>query len=257
MKKERKHVPSTPLLASLGAAVLVIILFLSFLFSSGLLRQRRTGAQIPSGVDTDPLPAENGQMLTAQSVAEVEITAQNAQKVVASLLRPEQYSCRISNTLCYDGGSSTMYCRRYAYGSAVRTDTVTADDKVLSTLLRAGEDVYAWNEGDTEAYRGVWGNFTDDAAAMLPTYEDVLDDGVSVLSASRQDVENDPCIRIAFEQGGYRCIYDISAASGLLKNASFYYGETLQRQVAVTELKTDRPDQDVFTLPGGVSVLGE
>lgn len=257
MKKDRKKNLSTPLLASLGAAVLVLILFLSFLFSSGLLRQRRVGTQLPSGTDTDPLPAENGQMLTAQSVADVEITAENAQTVVASLRRPEQYSCRIANTLYYSGGSSTLYCRRYAYGSAVRTDTVTADDTVQSTLLRVGADVYAWSEGDSQAYRGEWGDFTDDAAAMLPTYEDVLKDGVSVLSAGRQDVEGDPCIRIIFEQGGYRCVYDVSAASGLLKNASFYSGETLVRQVAVTELKTDRPEQALFTLPGGQSVLGE
>ena len=45
---------------------------------------------------------------------------------------------------------------------------------------------------------------------------------------------------VEFEQGGYRCVYYISAASGLLKAASFYSGDTLVRQVTVSELKTKR-----------------
>ena len=38
---------------------------------------------------------------------------------------------------------------------------------------------------------------------MLPTYEDVLGEGVALLSAGRQDVDFEPCIMVEFEQGGY------------------------------------------------------
>ena len=62
---------------------------------------------------------------------------------------------------------------------------------------------------------------------------------------------------VEFEQGGYRCVYYISAASGLLKTASFYNGDTLTRQVTVSNLQTDAPDEELFTLPNGTSVLGE
>ena len=92
---------------------------------------------------------------------------------------------------------------------------------------------------------------------MLPTYEDVLGEGIELISAGRQDLDFEPCIMVEFMQDGYRCVYYVSAATGLMKAASFYSGDTLTRQVTVSNLQTDTLDESLFTLPDGTSLLGE
>lgn len=245
------------MVAAIGAGVLVGLLFLSYIFSSGLMHRRDTGIILQSETDTTPTVSAESQVLTAQSVADVTVGTNNARQIIASLERPEAYSCAIENTLYYGEESSTLRCRRYAKGTLVRTDTLSGTGTLQSTLLRDGEIFYAWNPGDTTAYQGQWGDFSDDAAAMLPTYEDVLNEGVELTSAGRRDIDNEPCIMVEFEQGGYRCVYFVSAATGLLKTASFYDGETLVREVKVSSLKTEAPDDKLFTLPDGKNLLGE
>ena len=249
--------PSTPMVAAIGAAVLVGLLFLSYVLSSGVLHRKDTGIVLQSGTENAPTVSSGSQLLTAQSVADVTIGPDNAQKVIASLKRPEAYSCVIENTLYYTGGSSTLRCNQYMRDNLVRTDWLTEAGAAQSTLLRAGDTVYTWENGSTTFYKGTWGEFSDDSAAMLPTYEDVLNEGVVLSSAGRQDIDNEPCIMVEFEQEGYRCVYYISAASGLLKKASFYQGETLARQVVVSNLKTEQPEDTLFTLPNGQKLLGE
>nr|WP_297179552.1 hypothetical protein [uncultured Agathobaculum sp.] len=249
--------PSAPAIAAIGAAVLVALLFLSYLLSSGLLHRGGTGILLQNGTEDAPTVTADSQLLTAQSVADVTVGTDNAQQIIASLARPEAYSCSIENTLYYDGGSSSLRCRRYARGTLVRTDMLSSTGTLQSTLLRDGDTAYAWGAGDTSAYQGQWGDFSDDAAAMLPTYEDVLDEAVELTSAGRRDIDGEPCIMVEYEQGGYRCVYFVSAATGLLKTASFYQGETLVREVTVSGLKIEAPGEDLFTLPDGQALLGE
>lgn len=249
--------PSAPAIAAIGAAMLVALLFLSYLLSSGLLHRGGTGILLQNGTEDAPTVTADSQLLTAQSVADVTVGTDNAQQIIASLARPEAYSCSIENTLYYDGGSSSLRCRRYARGTLVRTDMLSSTGTLQSTLLRDGDTAYAWGAGDTSAYQGQWGDFSDDAAAMLPTYEDVLDEEVELTSAGRRDIDGEPCIMVEYEQGGYRCVYFVSAATGLLKTASFYQGETLVREVTVSGLKTEAPGEDLFTLPDGQALLGE
>ncbi len=252
-----RHKLSTPQLAAIGAGALVVLLFVSFAISAGVLRERDTGIILPDGTENAPVVSAGSQWLTAQSVADVEIGTDNALKVIASLKRPTEYSCKIENTLYYSGKSSVLTCRQYVRGGVVRTDSVNAAGTVQNSLLRRGDVIYAWNAGETAAYEGKTGSFTDDTAAMLPTYEDVLCDGIVLTEAGRQDVDFEPCIRVTFEQEGYRCIYYISAVTGLLKTASFYSGDVLARQVTVRELENEAPDEAQFVLPDGRSVLGE
>lgn len=249
--------PSAPMIAAVGAAVLVALLFLSYLLSSGLLHRGGTGIQLQNGTEDVPSVPQDSQLLTAQDVADVTVGTDNAQQIIASLSRPEAYSCSVENTLYYSGGSSSLRCRRYVNSALVRTDMLSSAGMLQSTLLRDGEDAYAWNAGDTTAYHGKWGDFSDDAAAMLPTYEDVLDETVELTSAGRRDIDGEPCIMVEYTQGGYRCVYFVSAVTGLLKGASFYDAETLVREVTVSNLKTEAPDEAMFTLPDGQNLLGE
>ena len=90
--------------AAICAGVLVSLLFLSYIMSSGLLHRRDTGITLPTGEADTPVVTADSQLLTAQSVADVDITTDNVQHVIASLTRPEAYSCTIENKLYYAGG---------------------------------------------------------------------------------------------------------------------------------------------------------
>lgn len=256
MKWKKPGRPSAPLAASIGAGLLLLLLFLSYLFSSGLLNER-DGIMLSTIDENETALMPIGSALTAQSVADVTITAQNARNVIASLSRPAHYSCKVENALHYSGGSSMQRTRCYVRDGVVRIDTVSENDEVQSSIIHAGDDVYAWEATDNMPYHGAWGDFSDEAAAMMPSYADVLADGIVVSEASRVDIDDEPCIRVIFEQGGYRCAYAVSAVSGLLREASFYSGDTLVRQTVVSELSTVQPEESIFTLPYGRSLLGE
>lgn len=243
--------------AAICAGVLVSLLFLSYIMSSGLLHRRDTGITLPTGEADTPVVTADSQLLTAQSVADVDITTDNVQHVIASLTRSEAYSCTIENKLYYTGGSSSLRCRRYVRDGVIRTDTLTESGAVRSSIIRRGDTIYSWNADSSAVYEGRAGSFSDDASAMLPTYEDVLAAGVTPLSAGRTSADSEPCIIVSFDLDGYRCAYSVSASSGLLKSASFYSGDTLTRSVSVSGLSTEAPDKVYFTLPGGKTLLGE
>ena len=133
---------SAPMIAAIGAAVLVGLLVLSYVLSSGVLHHRDTGITLPDGSADTSVVSQGSAMLTAQSVADVEIGTDNAQAVIASLTRPEAYSCTIENTLYYNGGSSVLRCRRYARDGLLRTDTLSDAGAVQSTLLRKEDTEY-------------------------------------------------------------------------------------------------------------------
>ena len=237
--KKEKHTPkhylpdTTPKIAAAGATVLVLLVVLSFVLSSGWMHGSSTGIILPGSEGDSPTVGTGSALLTGQSVDDITIDVNNAKTVIATLARPAAYSSRIENTIYYDGGSAALYCHRYVRDNVMRTDTLGSDNQVQSTLIRVPDSkVYAWNAGDSTAYQGKAGDFTDDAAAMLPTYEDV-----------------------PFEQDGYRCVYAVSTVSGLLAQASFYDGDTLTRKVTVSELSTETPDSELFTLPDGESVI--
>ena len=243
--KKEKHTPkhylpdTTPKIAAAGATVLVLLVVLSFVLSSGWMHGSSTGIILPGSEGDSPTVGTGSALLTGQSVDDITIDVNNAKTVIATLARPAAYSSRIENTIYYDGGSAALYCHRYVRDNVMRTDTLGSDNQVQSTLIRVPDSkVYAWNAGDSTAYQGKAGDFTDDAAAMLP-----------------QDINGDPCIAVTFEQDGYRCVYAVSTVSGLLAQASFYDGDTLTRKVTVSELSTETPDSELFTLPDGESVI--
>lgn len=147
-------------------------------------RQQHPALSCPGSEGDSPTVGTGSALLTGQSVDDITIDVNNAKTVIATLTRPAAYSSRIENTIYYDGGSAALYCHRYVRDNVMRTDTLGSDNQVQSTLIRVPDSkVYAWNAGDSTAYQGKAGDFTDDAAAMLPTYEDVLADEVQLTAA--------------------------------------------------------------------------
>ena len=84
--------------AAICAGVLVSLLFLSYIMSSGLLHRRDTGITLPTGEADTPVVTADSQLLTAQSVADVDITTDNVQHVIAS--RAPRHTAVPSKTNC-------------------------------------------------------------------------------------------------------------------------------------------------------------
>lgn len=193
MKRSHKR-PSDAFLAAGGATAIVLILFSSYVLSSSM--KQDIHIIFPEETESSLTVSAGSQLLTTQNVADVTINVDNVKRVIASLARPTAYSCQIANTLYYTGGSSTLYCMRYVQGDAERVDAIEADGAIRSSFLHTNETVYSWDAGNNRVYEGKWGDFNGDAAAMLPTYEDILSDSAVLLEAGRDDTVLEPCIRV-------------------------------------------------------------
>ena len=116
--KKEKHTPkhylpdTTPKIAAAGATVLVLLVVLSFVLSSGWMHGSSTGIILPGSEGDSPTVGTGSALLTGQSVDDITIDVNNAKTVIATLARPAAYSSRIENTIYYDGGSAALYCHR-------------------------------------------------------------------------------------------------------------------------------------------------
>ena len=137
--KKEKHTPkhylpdTTPKIAAAGATVLVLLVVLSFVLSSGWMHGSSTGIILPGSEGDSPTVGTGRALLTGQSVDDITIDVNNAKTVIATLARPAAYSSRIENTIYYDGGSAALYCHRYVRDNVMRTDTLGSDNQVQST----------------------------------------------------------------------------------------------------------------------------
>ncbi len=246
MNKKSRGRLSAPWISAIVAALLVAVIFLIFLLPSGPFGKRGTGIVLPEGIENTPEAASSSRLLTIQSVADVNINTANAKNIIASLVRPEAYSCKIENKLYYTGGYSTLYCTQYINDAAERVDTTDALGMVQSTILKLKDKIYSWDAGSTKAYEGSWGDFTGDDAAMLPTYEDVLKDDVALTEAERKDLGQEPCMQVTFDSSGYNCEYYISLSTGLLKSVTYRKDGAVTREVYVKSLELKAPDEKLF-----------
>ncbi len=243
---KKKFRLSAPWISAIVAALFVGVIFLIFLLPSGPFGKRGTGIVLPEGTENTPVDANGSRLFTIQSIADVNISTENAKTVIASLTRPNAYSCKIENKLFYEGGSSVLYCTQYINGNAERVDTTDALGKIQNTVLKLEDKIYSWEPGNSKAYEGLWGNFSSDDAAMLPTYEDVLKDQITLAEAERKDLGHEPCIRVAFEDSGYVCEYYISLSTGLLKSATYKKDGNPVRETYVKSIRLEAPEDKLF-----------
>ena len=248
---------TTPLLASIGAMVMVGTLFVSFYVSTSAYRSDGTGIVLPGEEGNAPVADTEIQQTLDDGLDGIIITCDNAQRVIASLTRPQAYSGTIQNTLYYGENTYTVSRRQTVKNGVCRTDELSAAGTITRSEIRSGERFYAWQTGGSTYYQGMAGSFTTDVSGMLPTYETVLQLPREALTdAGTVNLDYEPCIFVSASDGEYRSDYYISAVTGLLKQADIYQGERLIRSCVVTMLSTEPPADSAFVLPGGALVEG-
>ncbi len=250
---KRKNAPSAPMVAAIAAGLIVGMLVLSYLLSSGFYSGGSEPPPLPAPAPEDGIADGTAGL---QSIEGVAITPQNVQAVVAVLDRSPQYTQTVTNTLYYDGKSSSQTAVQYVSGDVCRTD-VLRGGMISESYLRADGSFYAWQPGSGSTYfRGAAGDFSADSMAMLPDWQTVtaLPPG-SIVSAGSEVVSGEPVLLVTTAMEGRAVEYDISAISGLLTGARYYEDGELVRELRITGISTDEPDASHFTLPDGASVL--
>lgn len=252
--KNKEYNKNKPLYISIASLIVVLILLLVYVLSSGIFMTRRAGIVMPDVQITqlsDGAQGEGNEIVLSNIV----VTNENIKRVIASLSRPTAFSYALTNRLIYTGGESSYSHCYYERDGVIRVDTLDSDGRVQQTLLQNDKTVYSWMN-DSSFYQGKPGEFYTDAMAMLPRYQDILNNEAEIISVTQQS-DAEPVITVLFLLGGYRCQYTISVVNGLLMQANFFQEETLVRSVTMYEVSTELPSASLFKLPNGNSVLGE
>ncbi len=243
--------------AVLIAAVLAVAVLLSF--GKGIFFGRDTPAVLlpdiseSPGVSADPNAPPTGS--GADDPVEVEVTPETVQAVVATLARPESYSCTIQETTYWSGGSGTRQIQVWADGAccATRTETETLARRSLTN----GNTLWLWYEGEEDLYEGPLAENTPDDLSGIPTYEDLLGlEKDRILSAGYEGKNGWACVWAETEPGedGTTARYWISVENGLLVAAELRRDGTLTYAVSLPSVQIPVTDETAFRLPDGTDV---
>lgn len=248
---------TTPLLAAIGAMVMVSTLFLSFYLSTQAYRAEDSSIILPSDVDNLAVTDMTQKEDTETKISEVELTTQNVQRVISSLHRTEAYRCTIQNTIYYNGESSTVTRYQSVRDGVCRTDEANASGSIIRSTIQNAERYYVWDTGRSDFYQGEVGLFSGDVTGMLPTYETVLNLPAEALrEVNVVNLDYEPCIVVGSVEGNFHSVYYISTVTGLLKRADMFDEGTLIRSCVVKLTANQEPDRSVYTLPNGTVVEG-
>ncbi len=249
---KQKFSPNAPLAAAVVAAMIVGMLFLSYFLSSGFYSAKDGPPPLSAPTTEADETGETGELYGVEGI---EITPQNVQQVIEALARAGSYSQTVNSTLYYDGQSSTQVVAQYVRGDICRTD-VMRGGSAAESWLRAGDDIYAWQPGGSGYFHGAAGDFSDDSMAMLPDWQTVTALPLeAVVSAATVISGGEPILLVTANSGERRAEYEISTISGLLHAARIYEGDTLIREIRVTGISMEEPDDFRFVLPDGTSLL--
>lgn len=237
-----------PLIASIGALLLVGALFLSLFLSTAAYRTE-DNVVLPSETTKAPeSDAVLGQNL--EILGDVQVTASNVQRVIASLSRAESYTATIVSRLYYGETSGTVTCRQTVKNGAYRTDYLDAEGTIAYTELLWNGSYYTWRNGADTYSQGNQGAFTTDQSAMLPTYETVCDLPKEQITGGALVQEGDELLLTVDTQNGNQIgVYKVSARTGLLRSASFSVNGKMTRAVDI-QVSTEEPADSLFVLPG-------
>ena len=234
-------------------AALIIVTVLLFVgtrwFSGGRAHIVLPGTESSSNSSSD----DGGQN---DSVVRVEVNAENVQDVIATLSRPEAYSCSMTIETFYSGGSGTTTVAARVDGGYTRADMKLAGGQTRH-LIYGGDKVYIWYNSARSYYSGSAGAITADEEERIPTYEDVLEiDSGDIAKADYRTLGDFDCIYVEAKSadGEYAELYWVDVNTGLLVSSEKQKnGETVY-SMSAADIVASSPDAAAFTLPDGTVI---
>ncbi|MEL4105672.1 hypothetical protein AAFA46_02355 [Oscillospiraceae bacterium WX1] len=245
------------LISLLGVVLIILVVAAGFIMTYAA-RDARV-LSLPSSTGNAPgttgvLSADGG-LFGSDRVA---VTSDNVQNVIATLVRPSEYSRTVVVESAYSGGSATSRISTVVLNGSQALIVETAGSR--KHIVITGGSVYIWYNGEKNPREMPFEASGDDRTVldsyqMLLTYEDVLSlDKSSITDAVYDTYAGEGCISVTFKSPllGYKTVCHIAVASGLLIGAEQYDGQKLvYRQTAMDY--TASADKAAFTLPDGTN----
>lgn len=235
------------------AFVILTVLVVSLMLSHTL--RRSSHITLPEVLP--PTDDTIGETAGDNALAVVEILPETVQTAIETLDRPDSYSRAVMVEQVWSGGSGTYQTDVSVRDGWTRTDRIMPDGQVRHAITD-GAQTYIWYNDETEYVEMPAGIVSADNEQSIPTYEDVLELPVEIISdADYREISGLRCIYVetAAEESGYALRYWVSVDSGLLVAAEkLLDGETIYRMGSL-ELDEMEPAEVQFTLPNGTSLL--
>lgn len=207
------------------------------------------------------LPAKGGAVIDATpsigknnrgKVAEITVDRTNAQRVVASLERPEQYSYTARAVYAYGTGSKELETQGWVRPDLCLTRQYAAGGALRAQAVLTAKNVYLWGADEGTYYQGKPGDFTADQMGRLPTYEDLADlPAAQILDGDTTERDGTPCVHVRSGQAKNYTDWYISLDNGLLLYAATTEGGAAVWSVELTVLTVGPVADSVFLLPNG------
>ena len=215
-----------------------------------------------------PLPHEPAAATVPQPPAQyeigrIEITRENAQAVISTLSRLQNYSRNVRVTTFWEAGYADFYFYVTVYGEAASIISTSRAAPQRHVII-ANDRQYIWHAGDTLPFVGYvdalgGAERSADEWQMLVTFEDVLEiNPYDIIDAGHIIFDDTGCIFITYRTPllGLLRTYYISIRDGLVI-AAFEYDESGFLTYEMRAGSVEYPDSDAFLLPDGTNAPGD
>jgi hypothetical protein len=210
--------------------------------------------QQPAAVTAPQLP-------TQDEIGGIEITRENAQAVVSTLSRLQNYSRTVRVQTFWQGGQADFYFNVTVYGEAASIVSYPQAGAQRHVII-ANDRQYIWH---SDEYQPFVGNFdalgsaerAADEWQMLVTFEDVLQvHPYDIIDAGHTIFDDVSCIFISYRTPllGFLRTYYISIEHGLVI-AAFEYDQHGFLTYEMRAGAVGPVDMDAFLLPDGSNAL--
>ena len=241
-------------------SILFIAIAVGVMLHTSFLGREHDAVQLPdtSASSTPDIETE------PDTLDRVDVTRENVQEVVSSLLRPETYRRNIIIQSHWDSGHTDYHI------SVSVTEGVTSLRRLSPTdvekrIIVAPDKLYIWYGGDNTVFIGSIdstgdGHRTADEWQMLIAYEDILRLDVNdIIDVGYVEYNGEDCIyaKCLSPLLGYTRIHFISVAIGLVVGAEEYDRDgKLVYSMTVGDSSIGSIDPADFTLPDGSLLIG-
>lgn len=251
----REH--KTAILSIVTVMVVIIGLFVGIYWSSQSFGGDPHEIMLPGEVET--VSTETAQYASLnEELEKIEINADNVQKIIASMARPENYSCKTEIKLFYSGGEMLMKNEHFVMEGYQKTEQQNELGVVEKHIISGKGTVFIWKPGEKQYYRSNIGEITADDMRVVPTYEDIADyPKSSIVDAGYAVLNGQNCIMVeAVDQDtGYEETYYISLDSGLLVEADKKHQGEEVYSMKMSDLVLGGVSESVFLLPNNVLAM--